>query len=452
MPTAECASLESLNQRVDQSRRDVLNSTVLSNPYIKLVPDNARQMLFLSMLIEEVFYGGAAGGGKSAALLAAALQFVGHKGYGAMLIRKSFQDLIQPGALIPMSHEWLQGTDAKWKAADHKWVFPSGAILKFGYIDSPEDVYQFQGAELQYVGFDELTQHKSDFCYRYMFSRIRRRGSLDVPLRMRAASNPGGPGHDWVKQRFITHGRENGRFFIPAGLRDNPHLDREQYERTMSNLDPTTKAQLLNGDWSARTSGTLFKSEWFTRIILARPNGVRNWVRFWDLAATEPEPGVDPDYTVGVLIGMQDGTIFVADVKRFQEKPRIIEQRIRNTAIADGRGVRVRMEEEKGSAGKNLIDHYQRHILAGWDFAGTKPSGETHVLAGPLASAAQAGNVVLVSGMWLAAWIDELEGYPFGSHDDQVKATCLGLQELVNRIGLTRIFVPKAIRPALPPI
>jgi hypothetical protein len=65
---------------------------------------------------------------------------------------------------------------------------------------------------------------------------------------MRAGSNPGGIGHDWVKQRFLVEGATAGRLFVPAKLDDNPHLDRHAYVPSLSELDPITRAQLLAGD------------------------------------------------------------------------------------------------------------------------------------------------------------------------------------------------------------
>ena len=100
-------------------------------------------------------------------------------------------------------------------APSTSWRFPSGASLSFGYLDTEADKYRYQSAEYQFIGFDELTQF-SESQYTYMFSRLRRLKGSSVPLRMRGASNPGGYGHEWVKQRFITRRGEGGRIFIPA--------------------------------------------------------------------------------------------------------------------------------------------------------------------------------------------------------------------------------------------
>jgi hypothetical protein len=154
--------------------------------------------------------------------------------------------------------DWLSGTAARWSDKEKTWHFPSGATLSFGYLEHEDNKYRYQSSEFQFVGFDELTQF-SETQYRYLFSRLRRLKSSRVPVRMRAASNPGGIGHEWVRQRFLTEKSTGDRVFVPARLDDNPHLDRQQYVASLSQLDPITKAQLLAGDWmrgrAARSSG-----------------------------------------------------------------------------------------------------------------------------------------------------------------------------------------------------
>jgi hypothetical protein len=198
---------------------------------------------------EEAFYGGAAGGGKSDALLMAALQYADVPDYHALLIRRTLPELALPSAIMARSQEWLQGTGAAWHETRKRWTFPSGATLTFGYCKRELDVYQYQGAEFDFIGFDELTQF-SEFQYTYLFSRLRRSAGSKVPGRMRSASNPGGVGHGWVKKRFITK-RAADVVFIPAKLRDNPHLDRVSYERNLRKLSPLLAQQLLEGDWGA---------------------------------------------------------------------------------------------------------------------------------------------------------------------------------------------------------
>jgi hypothetical protein len=215
-----------------------------------------KQAAFLILDSMEALYGGAAGGGKSDALLMSALQYIDVPGYAALLLRRRITDSSLPGAILTRSHEWMTGSEARWNSEKRTWTFPSGATLTFGYLDRPQDKFRYQSSEFQFIGFDELTQFEEGE-YTYLFSRLRRRADSDVPLRMRGASNPGGIGHDWVRRRFLIEGPENGRWFIPARVDDNPHLDREEYVRSLASLDHLTRAQLLEGDWEVGDDGLL---------------------------------------------------------------------------------------------------------------------------------------------------------------------------------------------------
>lgn len=217
-----------------------------------------RQQQFLDLECVEALYGGAAGGGKSDALLMAALAYVDVPGYSAVLFRRTYTDLALPGAVMDRAQEWLAGTSAHWSGLSKQWTFPSGATLAFGYLAGARDRYRYQSAEFQFVGFDELTQFEQTD-YTYLFSRLRRTEELrSVPLRMRAATNPGGVGHDWVKQRFLDAPED--RIFVPAKLEDNPHLDQAEYEESLAKLDPVTRQQLRDGVWIRDPSGLVYSS------------------------------------------------------------------------------------------------------------------------------------------------------------------------------------------------
>lgn len=230
-----------------------------------------RQEAFLLLTdIIEALYGGAARGGKTDAALMAAAQFVHVPGYAALLLRESYPDLMQPDGLIPRSKEWWRADKSvKWHEQQHQWTFPSGATITFGHLGRDDDVYQYQGSRLQYIAIDELTQH-SEWRYRYLFSRLSRpeEGPLsEVPLRMRGYTNPGGKGHEWVKLRFIDPTtKAPGAVFVPARVEDNPTEDREAYVKSLSYLDPITRAQLLAGDWDAYAGGR-FQWQWFGKYF-----------------------------------------------------------------------------------------------------------------------------------------------------------------------------------------
>jgi predicted phage terminase large subunit-like protein len=398
---------------------------------------SSKQAAFLSLLGREAFYGGAAGGGKSEALLMAALMYVDHPGYAALLLRRTYADLSKPGALMSRAHDWLGGTAARWNDNEHTYTFPSGAKLSFGYLDTERDKYQYQGAEYTFVGFDELTQFR-EADYTYLFSRLRRKAGSDIPLRMRAASNPGGFGHDWVLQRFLVEGETKGRPFISAFLRDNPGLDAEEYVQNLSELDPATRQQLLDGNWFAKPPGRKFRREWFEIVDIAPTEMDR--VRWWDLASTEaPKPRVgkrttDPDWTAGVKVGRTAGGLyFVEDIQHMRGRPREVKQLVRQTAELDGIAVDVYMEQEPGSSGVTVIDDY-RTLLDGYTFRGLPSTGNKEVRANPASSQAEAANVKLVRGPWINDFLSELEQFPDPSvHDDQVDAFSGAMAQLAKR-------------------
>ena len=101
-----------------------------------------------------------------------------------------------------------------------------------------------------------------------------------------------------------------------------------------------------------------------------------------------------------------------------------VEQKIANTAYADGPEVSIRIEQEPGSSGKGYIDHFARNVVSGYDFSGERPTGDKITRARPFAAAAANGNVRLVSGPWISDWLDELSSFPEASpHDDQLDSS-----------------------------
>lgn len=391
-----------------------------------------KQLAFLSLPHLEAFYGGAAGPGKTEALLMGALQYVDIPGYAALVLMRSYSDLSLPKASMSRSEEWLGGTQAIWNGIKKTWTFPTGATLTFGYLETEKDKYRYKTAEFQYIAFDELTSF-TESQFTYLFSRLRRLEGVDIPLRMRAGSNPDGDGYEWVKRRYIEPGHPN-RPFLPATLGDNPHIDQEEYIKSLMNLDPITRERLLRGDWTIKPEGRKFKRHWFQ--IVDNVEGRFNTVRYWDLAATEPKENNDPDWTVGGKVGLSRDKIYhVMDIRRMRGTPLEVEKLIQQTAILDGKAVQIWMEQEPGSSGINTIDHYTRNILQGFSFRGLRTTGSKEIRANPVSSQAEAGNVKLLSGHWNKDLLDEIELFPQGSHDDQVDAVSGAFEVLSHSIS-----------------
>lgn len=377
----------------------------------------------------EALYGGAGGGGKTDALLMSALQYAMVPGYTALILRKTFTDLSMPDSILSRCHDWLRDTPARWDAGRKTYFFPCDphppATLTFGYLQHEADKFRYRGPSFQFIAIDEVTEF-AESQYTFMLSRLRRLVGVDIPPRARVASNPGGSGHLWVKERFqLPHGHPS-RPFIPARLSDNPHIDRVDYERGLMDLPPVIREQILNGDWTVMEGGNLFQKRWFGIVEPHALPRMEKVVRFWDLAATDPKHADNkqhgPCYTAGVKLGLAAGQWYVLDVQRFRHAPKGVEDAIRQTAAMDGNSVPVVFEEEGGSGGKNTLDHYRRFILVGFTVDAYRPIGSKVARAGPISSAAEAGNVKLVRGRWNADFLDEVELFPSGPYKDQVDA------------------------------
>lgn len=240
-------------------------------------PNPGPQTEFLAASEREVLYGGSAGGGKSYGLLADPMRYFGNKNFNGIILRRTNDELRE---LIWKSQEIYPKAypGARWQEKKSQWVFPSGAKIWMTYLERDDDVLRYQGQAFSYIAFDELTQHSTPFAWNYMRSRLRTTDQ-DLPLFMRATTNPGGPGHMWVKQMFIDpapagqkfaatnietgedlvypvgHAKEGqplfSRRFIPASLKDNPYLMADgQYEANLLALPEMQRRQLLEGDWA----------------------------------------------------------------------------------------------------------------------------------------------------------------------------------------------------------
>ena len=399
---------------------------IIHQPYPK-------QAAFMLLPGKEAFYGGAAGGGKSDALLMCALQHVDTPGYAAIIFRKTYADLTKPNALIDRALTWLapwiESKEVRWVEKEKKLVFPSGAIIQFGYLETAKDRFNYQGGEYQFIGFDEVT-HILEICYLYMFSRLRRlKNARHIPLRVRAASNPPDDGDDaeWVYNRFVNPETKKPHVvFIPAGMDDNPYLDKDSYEESLEELDPVTRARLRDGIWTIVRKGNMFKREWFEEVESAPPG--RRIVRFWDCAATEVKPqekrkGKKPDWTVGFKLSEKGGIYYIEDIEHVQMSALQVEQLQLATAKSDGYSVRIREEEEPGASGKFTIQKKKQELFKGYAFEGVRSSGDKISRANPLSAATERRVIKIVKGCRnIEKMFNELEGFPSAAHDDIVDA------------------------------
>ena len=213
----------------------------------------------------------------SEALLAGALQYVDQPKYSAILFRRTLTDLRLPDSLLSRARDWLgpfvaSGEVKYVPSENHAFHFPSGAKLVFGYLDSSNDRYRYQSAQFQYVGFDEATQIRQEDI-EYLYSRLRKtKDMVNIPLRLRMATNPGGISHQFIKDMFgirldTTTGRFRGTVknkpFIPSFASENLHLD-QNYKENLKRLGSVERARLLEGNWDSQESA-IYSPTWFDR-------------------------------------------------------------------------------------------------------------------------------------------------------------------------------------------
>jgi predicted phage terminase large subunit-like protein len=163
-----------------------------------------------------------------------------------------------------------------------------------------------------------------------------------------------------------------------------------------------------------------------------KPIKIVKRVRAWDLAATKDIGSLDPSWTVGVLMAKgENGVFYVEDVQRFRENPHEVEVRIRRTAQIDGRDVEISIPKDPGAAGKTVAEHLIR-MLAGFIVKEEPQSADKAQRAKPFAAQVGGRNVKLIRASWNRAYLDELQTFPMGRHNDQVDASASAFNRLAD--------------------
>lgn len=167
------------------------------------------------------------------------------------------------------------------------------------------------------------------------------------------------------------------------------------------------------------------------------PSEIEATARYWDKAGTAGGGA----YTAGVLMDrLKDGRFVISDVVRGQWSAMDREARIKQTANIDGKNVKIFIEQEPGSGGKESAESTVRN-LAGFNVLLDRVTGDKETRADPYAAQVQGGNVMIVRGEWNRAFMDEHESFPNGTYKDQVDAAAgafnkLACNEKPGPIGL----------------
>lgn len=387
-------------KKIWKMSRAHFKSTIIDNPFIPHYPF-LNQVYFLIYPSEELLYGGQAGGGKSDALLMSALQYVQDENYSALILRRTYQDLAKPNAIMNRCHKWLhkfvEDKVVKWDKETKTYTFPSGATLTFGYLAHINDLDQYQGSELQFVGFDELTQFPENH-YTYLHSRLRKLKNSDVPIRMRAGTNPGGRGHDWVKKRFITD--KSPAPFIQSAYTDNKYLDIEQYGNQLDKLDELTKLQLKYGDWNAELKEGLLLNRSHLKNALVSYEEYSTWQPTFNVIGIDKASTGDDKFAVISLTAFDNGKMVVTN--RDATTNAYPEQMVYDFVLTEYQKYQtyiVDFEGEPGSDSLYALRHWQRVLepLAtkyGIIIEDTKPIHSKFNRARPIARSVKNGELL----------------------------------------------------------
>jgi predicted phage terminase large subunit-like protein len=186
----------------------------------------------------------------------------------------------------------------------------------------------------------------------------------------------------------------------------------------------------------------LFKVEKI-RFLPEAPALLRS-IRAWDLAASLPAPGRNPDYTVGLkLAKTQDGRLVVLDIVRMQASPAQVQAKILAVARADGPGTVVALPQDPGQAGLAQVMAL-KNALMGFEVKASPETGAKIIRATPAAIQVDAESLWLLAAPWNESFLSELSAFPDSLKDDQVDALSRAVNTLVttNDTVTRRFSVP----------
>ena len=288
-------------------------------------PQPGPQQAFIACPVFQILFGGSRGGGKSDAILG---EWISHADlYGpdasGLIIRRERTQLID---LIERSK--IIYSNLGWKYEDvHKlWRSPNGARLRFAYLERDSDANGYQGHSYTRLYVEEAgTFPRPEPIYKLMATL---RSGNNVPVGIRLTANPGGPGHNWVKAKYIDPAPQGWKIhkeifndpfggesierdwvFIPSTVKDNKYLGQDYIANLQMVGSPQLVRAWLEGDWNV-IEGAFF-SEFNKRHIIQPIEIPEHWTRFISMDWGSAAPFSVGFYSVsdGSIEGIEKGCI-----------------------------------------------------------------------------------------------------------------------------------------------
>jgi hypothetical protein len=263
------------------------------------------QALAIACPAHVILYEGTRGPGKTDCQLMAFRKNVG-LGYGrfwrGVIFDREYKNLDD---LVSKSLRWfpsIAGPKPRFlsSTSDYKWVWETGEELLFRQVKRDADYWNYHGQEFPFIGWNELAKYAMPTLFDAMFSCNRSsfrpedfpiivpgdpkpRYLPEIPLVCFATTNPYGPGHNWVKDRFIDAAepgqliRKHYNVFNPrtqmrqdlvkyhvrifGSYKENIYLSPEYVAELESIRDINKRKAWLWGDWDI-VAGGAFDDVW----------------------------------------------------------------------------------------------------------------------------------------------------------------------------------------------
>lgn len=269
-----------------------------TDPVVVWAPQPGPQTALLQCPVFEVFYGGARGGGKTDGVLGEWVSHADLYGEGAvgLMVRRERTQLLET---IERSRQIYRPLGARYHEQDKMWRFPNGARLRFAYLESDADADAYQGHSYTRVYAEELGTFPNQAPVQKLMATLR--SGSGVPVGFRATGNPGGPGHGWVKARYIDPAPLGWRVmqrsftdpytgesvsrdwvYIPSSLKDNKYLGAEYVAALQMSGSAELVRAWLHGDWDV-VAGAFFDCFSREKHVLQPFEIPGHWLRFLSL-------------------------------------------------------------------------------------------------------------------------------------------------------------------------